>query len=96
MVHVKLGSLGHILLTTDCDFIEFLLSVSKVLKRPDQIRFLESWLGNGLLVANGIFFIIHIISNTTRGYEIAGNLRSHYTSIWSISVFGNCLRNKYE
>ncbi|XP_068905248.1 cytochrome P450 4d2-like isoform X2 [Tenebrio molitor] len=53
MVHFRLGPVGHMLLSSDYDFFEFLLSSKKLLSRPNNMKYLESWLGKGIATANG-------------------------------------------
>jgi hypothetical protein len=54
MVHFRLGPVGHMLLSSDYDFFEFLLSSKKLLSRPNNMKYLESWLGKGIATANGL------------------------------------------
>jgi hypothetical protein len=53
MVHIKLGPVGHMLLCSDYDFLEFLFSNNQLLKRPEDLKLLKPWLGNGLVLVNG-------------------------------------------
>ncbi|XP_015833627.1 cytochrome P450 4c3-like [Tribolium castaneum] len=53
MVHLKFGPFKHALLCTDTKFLEFLLSSNKLLKKSVNLRFLEPWIGTGLVTADG-------------------------------------------
>jgi cytochrome P450 family 4 len=53
MVHIKIGRIGHVLLASDYKFLEFLLSHNKLLTKSINLKFLEPWIGTGLVTANG-------------------------------------------
>lgn len=42
-------------LTRDHDLLEFLLSSHKLINKSEDYRFLEPWLGHGLITSNGLY-----------------------------------------
>nr|XP_015835227.1 PREDICTED: uncharacterized protein LOC660088 [Tribolium castaneum] len=53
LVKVHIGPLRHFLLVSDYKMLEYLLSSPKIVDKSEDYKFLSSWLGTGLLLADG-------------------------------------------
>ncbi|KAJ3656155.1 hypothetical protein Zmor_015252 [Zophobas morio] len=53
MINLQIGPIGQVLVSSDYNFLEFLLSSNKLLRKTRNLKFLEPWIGNGLVLAEG-------------------------------------------
>ncbi|RZC36714.1 p450 domain containing protein, partial [Asbolus verrucosus] len=52
LIHAKMGPIQHVLICSDHKFLEFLLSSNKILKKSPNLKYLEPWIGDGLITAD--------------------------------------------
>jgi hypothetical protein len=53
IVKIQIGPLRKMIVVSDYKFLECILSSTKLLTKSDDYRFMQPWLGTGLLTTDG-------------------------------------------